>query len=68
MLVKFDQMLKRNANERTNTAGENWNPDYDPYKILNKVNNYKEVKPPNFDLMTSRPNDDGCLPSFMKVY
>ena len=44
MLVNFDKMLKKEPNERPNTVGDNWNRDYDPYKLLNKVNNYKEVK------------------------
>ena len=41
--------------------------DYDPDKIIEKVNNYKKPTTPNFNLMTSRPTDDGPLPSYMKV-
>lgn len=40
---------------------------YDPDKILDKVNNHKKPMTPNFNLMTSRPMDEGPLPSYMKV-
>jgi len=41
---------------------------YDPYKILEKVNNYKKAQIPNFKLMTSRPDTgDPNLPTYMKV-
>lgn len=67
MLVKFDQMLKRNQYDRPGPTGESSNPDYDPYILLDKVNNYKKPQTPNFNLMTSRPNDGDSLPSYMKV-
>lgn len=38
---------------------------YDPDKIINKVNNHKEVSVPNFKIMVSRPDDQGPLPSYM---
>ena len=38
---------------------------FDPDKVINKVNNHKEVTSPNFDIMTGRINDSGPLPSFM---
>ena len=41
--------------------------NFDPDKVLDKINNHKKPVTPNFNLMTSRPNDDGFLPSYMKV-
>ena len=38
---------------------------YNPDKIINKVNNHKEVSVPNFKIMVSRPDDHGPLPSYM---
>jgi hypothetical protein len=38
---------------------------YNPDKIINKVNNHKEVSVPNFKIMVSRPDDQGPLPSYM---
>ena len=40
---------------------------FDPYKVLSKVNNHKDVKPPNFDLMTSRPKTKDSLPCYIQV-
>ena len=44
--------------------------DYDPDKVIEKYNNHKSPKVPNFKNMTSRPNQKGSpLPSFLqKVY
>ena len=67
MLVKYDNKMKRQGLERPSTVGDNGNPDYDPHKILDKINNYKKPQTPNFDLMTSRPNEGDNLPSYMKV-
>lgn len=41
--------------------------DYDPDKLIEKVNNHKKPTTTNFDLMRSRPTDKGPLPSYMKV-
>ena len=38
---------------------------YNPDKVINKVNNHKEVSVPNFKIMVSRPDDHGPLPSYM---
>ena len=40
--------------------------DFDPDKILHKINNYKKPSTPNFKRMISRPNDIGPLPLYMK--
>ena len=39
---------------------------FDPYKSLDKYNNHKVIHAPNFNLMTSRPEDDNPLPVYMK--
>ena len=38
---------------------------YNPDKVINKVNNHKQVSVPNFKIMVSRPNENTPLPSFM---
>lgn len=40
---------------------------FDPFKTLSKINNHKETKGPNFDLMTSRPQSKDPLPCFVQV-
>ena len=43
--------------------------NFDPNKVIDKVNNHRAPTAPNFDMMTSRPNKAGPLPSFMqKMY
>jgi len=59
-------MLSRKSVEKPNTGGDA-NPDFDPNKVLDKIGNYKAPKTANFDRMTSRPCDNGPLPSYMKV-
>ena len=39
---------------------------YNPNEILTKINNYISSHPPNFKMMTSRPDDKDPLPSYMK--
>jgi len=39
---------------------------YDPHKVLDKVNNHKKPITPDLGKMTTRPIDDGPLPSYMK--
>jgi hypothetical protein len=38
---------------------------FDADKVINKINNHKEVNAPNFNIMAGRSVDDGPLPSFM---
>lgn len=68
-MVKYDQLLhKKNKHTRPNTTDNfDLNINYDPYKVLDKINNFKRTVTPNFDLMISRPNDPDPLPSYMKV-
>jgi hypothetical protein len=68
MLSKFDKMCSRKPNFNESTYhGGGVSKDFDPDKILYKINNYKKPQTPNFNLMTSRPMDDDVLPSYMKV-
>jgi hypothetical protein len=65
-MVKYDRKVHKIIKEKVSE----WRPSsetYDPHIVLDKINNFKPVKTPNFNLMTSRPNDDGPLPSYMKV-
>jgi hypothetical protein len=39
---------------------------FDPYKMLEKVNNHKKTSTPNFRLMSGRPSNR-ILPSYMTV-
>lgn len=60
-------MSSRKGLEKKNNFGNGGvSSHYDPDKILEKVNNHRKPQTPNFDLMTSRPKDDGVLPSYMK--
>lgn len=69
MMVKYDQTLhKRNKYDRPqNSDCLELNINYDPHKVLDKVNNHKKSNAPNFDLMTSRPNQPDSLPCYLKV-
>ena len=40
---------------------------FDPFKTLSKMNNHKEPKGPNFNLMSSRPQSNDALPCFVQV-
>ena len=52
--------------ERPDTVPVN-SQDFDPYKTLSKINNHKEIRGPNFDMMTSRPQAKNALPCFLQV-
>lgn len=52
--------------ERPDTVPVN-SQDFDPYKTLSKINAHKEIRGPNFDLMTSRPKGKNALPCFVQV-
>ena len=68
MMVKYDQKThKKNSDNRPKTSDYYENINYDPHKVLDKINNFKKTVSPNFDMMTSRPNDSDPLPSYMKV-
>jgi hypothetical protein len=67
MMVKYNKIPHRVRKEKTVEGPKSTEINFDPDKILEKINNHRTVKTPNFDLMLSRPKDDGPLPSFMKV-
>lgn len=67
MMVKYNRKEHKVRKEKHFQGPLSTEINFDPDKILDKVNNHKTVKTPNFDLMLTRPKDDGPLPSFMKV-
>ena len=58
---------KKKKNKSTPKKFEGIDPQilYDVNKVINKVNNHKEVNAPNFNIMAGRNWDTGPLPSFM---
>lgn len=66
-MVKYEKMSSRKDNINKPYGGYT-NINYDPNKILDKINNHLEVKSPNFNLMTSRPKSskNDPLPFYMK--
>ena len=62
--IKFDKMLERK--EKSNKNSYENHSDYDPDKIMEKVNNHKRVLTPNFNKMNSR-TIDGPYPFYMQV-
>ena len=62
-------MPKKNKPRNKQIIGIDSSINFDPNKIIDKVNNHVPSTVPNFDMMTSRPNKPGPLPSFMqKMY
>ena len=67
MMVVYDRKYhKINRNKSDSLARIDNTFYYDPNEILTKINNYVSSHPPNFKMMTSRPDDDDPLPSYMK--
>ena len=67
MMVVYDRKYhKINRNKSDTLARIDNTFYYDPNEILTKINNYVSSHPPNFNMMTSRPDDDDPLPSYMK--
>ena len=67
MMVVYDR--KKHKINRSKTASLSRIDNtfyYNPNDILTKINNYISSHPPNFNMMTSRPDDDDPLPSYMK--
>ena len=67
MMVVYDR--KKHKINRSKTASLSRIDNtfyYNPNDILTKINNYVTSHPPNFKMMTSRPDDDDPLPSYMK--
>lgn len=65
MMVVYDQVRYKKL-KKSEFKGVDLGFNYDPNKVLDKVNNHTKIHPPNFNLMTSRPCDEGPLPGYMK--
>lgn len=65
MMVVYDRIKYKNTKTKP-FKGIDQSINYDPDKIINKVNNHSIAKPPDFNLMTSRPDDVDPLPAYMK--
>ena len=62
MMVVYDRKYhKINRNKSDSLARIDNTFYYDPNEILTKINNYVSSHPPNFNMMTSRPDDDETL-------
>ena len=67
MMVVYDRKKhKINRSKSASLARIDNTFYYNPNDILTKINNYMSSHPPNFNMMTSRPDDDDPLPSYMK--
>ena len=67
MMVKYNRKLHKVRKDKHVEGPLSTEINFDPDKVLDKVNNHKTVKSPNFNFMLPRPQDHGPLPSFMKV-
>ena len=67
MMVVYDQK-KHSHKKPKEIKGIEPSLFYDPHKMLDKVNNHHPIITPNFNMMSSRPDDDNPLPSYMKKY
>ena len=67
MMVVYDRKKhKINRSKSASLARIDNTFYYNPNDILTKINNYISSHPPNFNMMTSRPDDNDPLPSYMK--
>ena len=67
MMVVYDRKKHKINRSKAASLGRIDNTFYyNPNDILTKINNYVSSHPPNFKLMTSRPDDEDPLPSYMK--
>ena len=64
-MVVYDRIHYKNTKAKE-FKGIDHTVNYNPDKIIDKVNNHKTIKPPDFNLMTSRPDDTDPLPAYMK--
>lgn len=64
MMIVYDRT--KHAKYKPNQIDAITNLNYDPNKVLDKVNNHIASQPPNFDLIQPRANDNSPLPSYMK--
>ena len=67
MMVVYDRKKhKINRSKSASLARIDNTFYYNPNDILTKINNFVSSHPPNFNMMTSRPDDEDPLPSYMK--
>ena len=69
VLVKYSKKTTKNKIYRNNSQkikAVNYSLYYNADKAIENVNNHTNIHPPNFSLMSSRPNDNDPLPSYMK--
>jgi len=66
MLVKYETNAHKPRSSKRPSSTPSIEMNFDPYKLINKVNNHKKPSTPNFRLMISRI-DKGALPSYMQV-
>lgn len=66
MLVKYNSNSYKPKVQKRPSSTPSIEVNFDPYKLLDKVNNHKKPSTPNFATMTSRP-EDKILPSYMQV-
>lgn len=67
MLVKYDAKNHKPKSSKRPSTTPSIEMNFDPFTLINKVNNHKKPSTPNFRLMSSRP-DGKILPSYMQVY
>ena len=63
-MVSYSKKIKGRSNPKK-FIGVDPHLFYDADKVINKINNHKEVNAPNFNIMAGRNLDKGPLPSFM---
>lgn len=66
MLVKYDVKPHKPKSSKRPSGTPSIEMNFDPYKLITKVNNHKKPSTPNFRLMSSRP-EGRVLPSYMQV-
>ena len=63
-MVSYSKKIKARSTPKK-FMGVDPNLYYDANKVINKINNHKEVNAPNFNIMAGRNWDSGPLPAFM---
>ena len=63
-MVSYSKKTKNRSNPKK-FEGEDPQLFYEANKVINKINNHKEVNAPNFNIMAGRNLDNGPLPAFM---
>jgi hypothetical protein len=66
MLVKYDAKPHQPRSSKRPSTTPSIEMNFDPYRLITKVNNHKKPSTPDFRLMSSRP-EGRILPSYMQV-